>query len=37
MPRPGMIIYVPAWRGEKKKVGDSSWRGERSSSADLWR
>lgn len=28
-PRTGTIIYVSSWNGEKKKVGDSSWRGER--------
>jgi hypothetical protein len=27
-PRDGTIIYVSNWRGEKKKVGDSCWRGE---------
>ena len=27
-PRAGTIIYVASWNGEKKKVGDSSWRGE---------
>lgn len=28
-PRPGTVIYVSDWRGEKKKVGDSAWRGEK--------
>lgn len=27
-PRTGTVIYVTNWRGEKKKVGDSCWRGE---------
>ena len=27
-PRSGTIIYVSNWRGEKKKVGDSCWRGQ---------
>lgn len=28
-PRRGTITYVSNWRGEKKKVGDGCWRGER--------
>jgi multidrug resistance efflux pump len=28
-PRPGTVVYVTNWREEKKKVGDSAWRGER--------
>lgn len=28
-PRAGTVIYVSDWRGEKKKVGDSSWRREK--------
>lgn len=28
-PRPGTVIYATNWREEKKKVGDSAWRGER--------
>lgn len=28
-PREGTVVYVMNWRGEKKKVGDSAWRGER--------
>jgi multidrug efflux pump subunit AcrA (membrane-fusion protein) len=28
-PRDGTVIYVSNWRDEKKKVGDSCWRGER--------
>ena len=27
-PRAGTLIYETNWRGEKKKVGDSTWRGE---------
>ncbi|MFQ5742284.1 MAG: HlyD family secretion protein [Acidobacteriota bacterium] len=27
--RSGTVIYVTNWRDEKKKVGDSAWRGER--------
>jgi hypothetical protein len=27
-PRDGTVVYVTNWRGEKKKVGDSTWRGE---------
>jgi len=25
-PRDGTVVYVPDWRGEKVKVGDSTWR-----------
>ena len=28
-PRPGTVVYVADRRGEKKKVGDSVWQGER--------
>ncbi len=28
-PRNGTVIYVTDWQGEKKKVGDGAWRGER--------
>jgi len=28
-PRDGTVIYVTNWRDEKKKVGDSCWRGEK--------
>lgn len=28
-PRDGTVIYVSNWREEKKKIGDSCWRGER--------
>jgi multidrug efflux pump subunit AcrA (membrane-fusion protein) len=28
-PRPGTVVYATSWRDEKKKVGDSAWRGER--------
>ncbi len=28
-PRAGTVIYVSDWQGEKKKVGDSCWRGEK--------
>jgi len=28
-PRAGTVIYVPNWRGDKKKVGDSAWRQEK--------
>jgi hypothetical protein len=28
-PRAGTLIYVSNWRGEKKKVGDSTWRAEK--------
>jgi len=27
--RAGTVVYVSGWRDEKKKVGDSAWRGER--------
>lgn len=27
--RPGTIVYITNWRGEKKKIGDSCWKGER--------
>ena len=27
-PRSGTVIYETNWRGEKKKVGDTAWRGE---------
>ncbi len=27
-PRTGTVIYQTNWRGEKKKVGDTAWRGE---------
>ncbi|NKB89576.1 MAG: HlyD family efflux transporter periplasmic adaptor subunit [Acidobacteria bacterium] len=27
-PRPGTVIYVTNWRGDKKKVGDQVWRRE---------
>lgn len=27
-PRPGTLIYATNWNGEKKKVGDSTWRAE---------
>ena len=27
-PRSGPVIYVADWQGNKKKVGDSAWRGE---------
>jgi HlyD family secretion protein len=27
--RSGTVVYVSNWRDEKKKVGDSAWRGER--------
>lgn len=27
-PRAGTVIYETNWRGEKKKVGDTAWRGE---------
>lgn len=27
-PRAGTVIYETNWRGEKKKVGDSAWRGQ---------
>lgn len=27
-PRDGTVVYVTDWRGEKKKVGDRSWRGD---------
>lgn len=26
-PRDGSVVYIPDWRGEKRKVGDSAWRG----------
>lgn len=28
-PRDGTVVYVSNWREEKKKVGDSCWRGEK--------
>jgi HlyD family secretion protein len=28
-PRAGTVVYASNWRDEKKKVGDSTWRGER--------
>jgi multidrug efflux pump subunit AcrA (membrane-fusion protein) len=28
-PRQGTVVYASNWRDEKKKVGDSAWRGER--------
>ncbi|MGA7614005.1 MAG: efflux RND transporter periplasmic adaptor subunit [Thermoanaerobaculia bacterium] len=28
-PRDGTVILIPNWRNQKKKVGDSCWRGER--------
>jgi HlyD family secretion protein len=28
-PRAGTVVYATSWRDEKKKVGDSAWRGER--------
>ncbi len=28
-PRDGTIVYATNWRGEKKKTGDSCWKGER--------
>ena len=28
-PRAGTVVYASSWRDEKKKVGDSAWRGER--------
>lgn len=28
-PRDGTVVYLTNWRSEKKKVGDSVWRGER--------
>jgi len=28
-PRDGTVVYVMNWRNEKKKVGDSTWSGER--------
>ncbi|PRP90621.1 macrolide transporter subunit MacA [Enhygromyxa salina] len=27
-PRAGTVIYETSWRGQKKKVGDTAWRGE---------
>jgi hypothetical protein len=27
-PRDGTVLYATDWRGEKKKVGDSTWRGQ---------
>ncbi|MCR9165170.1 MAG: efflux RND transporter periplasmic adaptor subunit [Nannocystaceae bacterium] len=27
-PREGTVIYTTNWRGEKKKVGDTAWRGD---------
>jgi HlyD family secretion protein len=26
-PRDGTVVYVPDWRGEKRKIGDTAWRG----------
>jgi RND family efflux transporter MFP subunit len=28
-PRDGTVVYATNWRGDKKKVGDSCWKGER--------
>jgi multidrug efflux pump subunit AcrA (membrane-fusion protein) len=28
-PRAGTVLYVPSWNGEKKKVGDRCWFGEK--------
>ena len=28
-PRAGTVVYATSWRDDKKKVGDSAWRGER--------
>lgn len=28
-PRAGTVVYSTSWRDDKKKVGDSAWRGER--------
>lgn len=28
-PRPGTVVYQANWRGDKKKVGESSWRAEK--------
>lgn len=28
-PRDGVVVYLTNWRDEKKKVGDSCWRGEK--------
>ena len=28
-PRNGTVVYATNWRGEKKKIGDSCWRGEK--------
>lgn len=28
-PRAGTVIYETSWQGEKKKVGDAAWRGEK--------
>jgi multidrug resistance efflux pump len=28
-PRDGTVVYVTDWKGEKRKVGDSCWRGQR--------
>ncbi|MEO8381831.1 MAG: efflux RND transporter periplasmic adaptor subunit [Acidobacteriota bacterium] len=28
-PRDGTVVYSTNWRGEKKKTGDNTWRGER--------
>ncbi len=28
-PRAGTVLYVPNWNGDKKKVGDSCWFGEK--------
>ncbi len=28
-PRKGAVVYISDWNGEKKKVGDNAWRGEK--------
>ena len=28
-PRDGTVVYMTDWRGDKKKIGDSCWRGQR--------
>lgn len=28
-PRDGTVVYITDWKGEKRKVGDSCWRGQR--------
>lgn len=28
-PRDGTVVYITNWRGDKKKVGDGTWKGER--------